>query len=182
MNGKIRFYYNRQNYDDAVLQNLSEEIKDLADNDINIHKQKAVEFTAVVFILLVNALFWFSKGYFTKLGEHAADSTVGAFSRLKDKIGERLSQTKDGTFPLVAISFGIGSTRVDGYIKTQDKQKFKQSLELISLLHDDATDLLNSIKIGIKSVVFNLELSTSKWIPSYLITTDKEVFIFEQEE
>lgn len=116
--------------------------------------QKSVEGQAIMSFILA-AGFWFSKGYFTRLGEGMADRTLESYDKLKETIITTMNK-KDAPIPMMRFDIqNENGVTYHIYLKYTKIADLIKNFDLIHEIYNDLCKKMRDIK-DLKSVTFTL--------------------------
>ena len=174
MENKITIAYSTQ-YDIDDFKNLNE-----FDSNLEYHeyKQKSVEVPAIIIIALP-AIRWFSKGFFTKLGETLGETTGKVISSklyptLKKTISSTLLKTNIVNPTLKIILNSDKDPIVNLFLKSSTKTILENNLDKVKEIYIRTLNIISKEDSKIKEV--SITLNDYDITDFFYITDDHKIY------
>jgi len=183
----IVFQFDRQNYESSSIVELKSRLDDIANVQVQEIIRRELLPPAVFVILILVPLYYFNKGFFTKLGEKIGEKlgealgedVVKAYEFFKKKTIEVIQKTKSGQTPMVEFRFTVNNTEVSGFVKSSEERILSRAFDTVEELFRISLKYIEEKNLDLKTFAFNLNVEKIIWEPTYYITTKNEIYRFD---
>jgi hypothetical protein len=176
----IELQYDPQNYPEATIKKFCSDIVGIKIRDKQISR-KALEPISVIWLtLLAPAAYFFSKGFFTRLGEHSADEFINYYKDFKSRIIDLIKPRHKKRPTSLIIKFRYQGTDIEGAIQGEDSIALESALDGFSELLSISKKFIElNPDVKIKSIQSLFDPHEHKWVFNYLVTNSGEMIIGE---
>jgi hypothetical protein len=183
----IIFQADAQNYELENIRELKTQLKDVENVQVQEIIRREISPLVLFVILILVPLYYFQKGFFTKLGEKIGEKlgdaigedSVKAYNVLKEKTVKVIQNTKQKQTPTVEFAFKINQTEISGYVKTDDEEILSRAFDQIEELYKISSTYIKEKDLELKNFVYNLNIEKMVWKPTYYITDQNELYKFD---
>ena len=127
-------------------------------------------------ILSFNVLFWFSKGYFTKLGDLVAQDS---YKRFKDITYRILKNNQEGKEGLLGLYFySSNDPDIKFFIKASSEKSFNETLDSLNYTYANTLKILKNERRNVsESRITLIDMRIAEF---YYTTREGELFVIEK--
>jgi hypothetical protein len=179
----IILQFDRQNYQPENFYELEKHFESVANVKVKELIRESLLPEALIVVLILVPLFYFQKGFFSKLGEKLGeaigDDAVKAYESLKKEIIQVVQDTKSGEMPVVEFRFAINGTEISGFAKSSDEEVISRAFDKVEELFHVVEEYIREQNLQLKTFVFNLNVESMTWTPTYYITAKNEAYRFD---
>lgn len=183
----IVFQFDEQNYEPSSIIELKARLDDIANVQVQEIIRREILPPALFVVLILVPLYYFNKGFFTKLGEKIGEKlgeaigedVVKAYEFFKKKTIEVIQKTKSSQTPMVEFRFTVNHTEVSGFVESSEERILSRAFDTIEELFRISLKCIEEKNLNLKTFVFNLNLEKMIWKPTYYITTKNELYQFD---
>ena len=183
----IVFQFDRQNYESSSIVELKSRLDDIANVQVQEIIRRELLPPAVFVILILVPLYYFNKGFFTKLGEKIGEKLgeaigedlVKAYKFFKKNAIKVIQKTKSGQTPMVEFRFTVNNTEVSGFVKSSEERILSRAFDTVEELFRISLKYIEEKNLDLKTFAFNLNVEKIIWEPTYYITTKNEIYRFD---
>lgn len=176
--GHLRVSYDPRNFDADEVAGVMEEINQLVHTEVHLYVRKAQLPPAVIWIFVGFVGGQIASGFFSRLGELAAEKMVEVVGSFHDQLSERFARLlRRGkpwdTEPDVILGLRIpgSDTLVEGAVENAEGQSLRTAFEELPTLYAIATHLIERNSPDFFLVMrFLLNPETRSWEINYLVT------------
>ncbi len=168
MINKIRFEYDNRSFKKSSVNELKQFVAENDEMSTRIIKQKSLALYPLLLIIIGAPFFWFSKGFFTKMGEDG-------YEKAKKKISNVLLNRNCEKPPLIGVKLSDSPTVVL-YLKSDDEQAISKFLDSIRAHYKQIREYLKNIEENINKFVVTLNADGRHIEDCYYTTNTNEVF------
>jgi hypothetical protein len=176
--GQLRISYDPRNFDVGEVTPVIEEINELVETHQDLYVRKAELPQAVIWVLVGFAGGHIASGFFIRLGEMAAEKTVGTtkgfYKQLSKRFAKLLEKAKpEGSQPDVIFHIPVpdSDTTIEGALENADHGDIEKVLEKLPELYGLAVHLLQRNPPNFFSIMrFLYNPSDDRWEINYLVT------------
>lgn len=175
--GELILLFDPRNFDESDVKDALGEIKELLPATHAQYVRKAEVPHPVIWFLVGWAGGQILSGFFTKMGEVAAETFLAAsresFTRLNKTVASLLKKSKGGNRPDVIFKFpqAQGGLFVEAVLERADEDTLQRVWEEIPLVHSMAQTLVERNRPGyFAEMKFLFNPTSGKWEINYLIT------------
>lgn len=183
----IVFQFDQQNYEPSSIIELKAQLGDIANFQVQEIIRREILPPALFVVLILVPLYYFNKGFFTKLGEKIGEKlgeaigedVVKAYEFFKKKAIEVIQKTKSSQTPMVEFRFTVNHTEVSGFVESSEERILSRAFDTVEELFNISLKYIEEKNLTLKTFVFNLNLEKMIWKPTYYITTKNELYQFD---
>lgn len=183
----IVFQFDAQNYEPSQFVEVEAQLDNVANVQVQETVRRAILPPAVVIVLILVPLYYFSKGFFTKLGEKIGEKlgeaigedAVKAYEFFKKKTIEVIQKPKSSQTPIVEFRFTVNHTEISGFVKSSEERILSRAFDTVEELFHTSQKYIAEKNLNLKTFAFNLNVEKLTWQPTYYITTKNELYRFE---
>jgi hypothetical protein len=182
----IVFQFDKQNYEPSSIIELKARLDDIVNVQVQEIIRREILPPALFVVLILVPLYYFNKGFFTKLGEKIGEKlgeaigedVVKAYEFFKKKTIEVIQKTKSSQIPMVEFRFTVNHTEVSGFVKSSEERILSRAFDTVEELFRISLKYIEEKNLDLKTFVFNLNVEKMIWKPTYCITTKNELYRF----
>lgn len=176
----IELQYDPRNYPEETIKTFCLSISGIKIRERQMVR-KSVEPTPVIWLtLLAPAVYFFSKGFFTRLGERSADEFISYYKNFRSRLIGLIKSRRKSKPTILVLSLQYNDTKIEGAIQSKDRGTLENALDRLSDLFAISkafVELNPDVKLkGIQSI---FDPDNNTWIFNYLITDSGEIIIGE---
>jgi len=176
----IELQYDPRNYPEEIIKTFCSSISGITIRQKQIARKSVEPTPAIWLTLLAPAVYFFSKGFFTRLGEQGADEFIGYYRDFKSRIISLIRSKRKNKLPILIIRFRYQETEIEGAIQTQDSAALENALDGFSELLSITKKFIElNPDVRLKSVQSLFDPHGHKWVFNYLLTDSGEIIIGE---
>lgn len=175
--------YDTLSYNEEKVQKIENIVREDFDLKIRKIKQKSVDEYPLIIIALVGPpIVYFSKGFFTKigekLGEFIGNGIIARYKKFKEGIVELLYDKKSSKLPLLEIILKEErKPEVNIYFRTSKQKVIIERLDDIKEIYDEVIKFLSKkSRVKIKKVCITLDETGEEIKEFYYIDENDEVY------
>jgi len=182
----IVFQFDKQNYEPSSIIELKARLDDIVNVQVQEIIRREILPPALFVVLILVPLYYFNKGFFTKLGEKIGEKlgeaigedVVKAYEFFKKKTIEVIQKTKSSQIPMVEFRFTVNHTEVSGFVESSEERILSRAFDTVEELFRISLKYIEEKNLDLKTFVFNLNVEKMIWKPTYCITTKNELYRF----
>lgn len=183
----VMFLVDEQNYELSRFNELKARFDKVVSVQVQENVRRGILPPAIVVVLITVPLYYFSKGFFTKLGEKVGEKlgeaigedVVKAYEFFKKKTIEVIKKPKSGQMPMVEFRLTINHTEVSGFVKSSEERILSRAFDMVEELFHICQKYIEEKNLNLKTFAFNLNIEKLIWQPTYYITTKNELYRFD---
>ena len=142
-------------------------------------------------LLLSSPFMYFSKGFFTKIGENLGNEVSTDLRKgyriMRKQLAKIITRSAKGNTPIVIIRIPIKENQhhsmnqgINGIIKTNDEKLFCECFDRVEELYHIAQKIIEEIgrKGDIIGITFNYNFQTDSWEPEWCTKVGPTQFLY----
>lgn len=185
----ITLQFDRQNYEPINIYALKKRLENVERIQIQEMVRKSIESYAIIVLIIAPAVYYFEKGFFSKLGEKIGEKLGEAIGNDTTKVYEKFKTEaikvikvpkNKAQIPTVEFRLPIDDTILSGFVKSSDEAVIAQAFDGVKELFNIANDYIIREKLSSKIFVFNFDVKKLSWVPSYYINKNNDLYKFDE--